>query len=186
MKTEQPDKGLRVVAVAAMSLDGRITHHDRPGNAFTSAADKRHFSECLTAFDCSIIGRNTFEASKGFILDNLAPSRLRVVITQAPEAFARYAIPGQLEFTADSPRGIVTDLFQRGYRQCVHLGGGEAYSAFQSAGVVDEWWVTIEPRIFGSGRSLCSGQLDTNLELISAERLYGSDSLLLKYRVVSR
>lgn len=174
-----------VIAVAAMSLDGKITFHDVPGNGFTSDADKAHFVSCLNGFDCSILGRTTFAASKEFILSRLTPDRLRVVITHSPQDYAQWAVPGQLEFTSDAPEAVLADLGRRGYQRCVHLGGSDAYASYQTAGCIDEWWLSLEPRIFGEGRPLCPGLHDVELKLLSSERLEESDTLLLKYRSAS-
>lgn len=167
-----------------MSVDGMITFHDRPGNAFTSSADKRHFVECLQAFDCSVLGRNTFEASKDFLLSQLSSRRLRVVITSNPDDYADLAVPGKLEFSKDGPEEILQGLTERGYRKCAHLGGSDAYASFQSAQCIDAWWLSVEARIFGSGRPLCPGTHDAHLAVESVERLEDSDTLLLKYRCI--
>ena len=174
---------VNVVALAAMSLDGKITFHDEPGNGFTSDGDKKHFVECLKGFDCSILGRTTFEASKEFILSRLSEDRIRIVMTSKPDEFAELAVPGKLEFSEKTPDVVLSELTQRGYKRCVHLGGSDAYSLYQKAGCIDEWWVSLEPRIFGEGRPLCSGIHDVRLKLVSSERLFESDTLLLKYLV---
>ena len=184
MENDPRSARVNVIAVVAMSLDGKITYHDEPGNGFTSAADKKHFFECLEGFDCSVLGRTTFEASQDFILSRLSEKRIRVVVTSTPEEFEGLSVPGQLEFTKLAPPEVLSDLTKRGYKQCVHLGGSDTYSNFLEAECIDEWWVTLEPRIFGEGRPLCSGIHDANLRLLSSERLEGSDTLLLKYRVV--
>lgn len=176
---------IEVVAIAAMSLDGLITFHDVPGNGFTSQADKAHFANALKAFDCSVLGRTTFDASKDFILKRLSADRLRIVITRSPEDFRELAVEGQLEFYAESPHEILKMLAARGYKRCAHLGGSDAYAAFQSAGCIHEWWISLEPRIFGSGRPLCPGLHNSELALKSFERLEGSDTLLLKYRCLN-
>lgn len=165
-----------------MSVDGMITFHDTPGNAFTSPADKRHFVDCLKGFDCSVLGRTTFEASKDFILSKLSPERLRVVITRNPEEYAHMAVAGQLEFSDKKPPEIIKGLRDRGFSRCAHLGGSDAYASFLAEACIDEWWLSMEPRIFGSGRPLCPGLHDAELKLLSVEKLEDTDTLLLKYR----
>ena len=177
----QTSRSMPVVAVAAMSLDGKITFHDQPGNAFTSAADKKHFVEVLQEFDCSVLGRTTFEASKDFVLSRLSAERLRVVFTRTPEAFAELAVPGQLEFSSEKPEALLLSLEARGYKNCVHLGGSDAYAAFQEVDCIDAWWITLEPRIFGTGRPLCPGIHDAHFKLEAFERLPDSDTLLIRY-----
>ena len=48
---------------------------------------------------------------------------------------------------------------------------------------MDNLWLTLEPRLFGSGTPLVGGALDVALQLDSVERLDGSDSLLAKYTI---
>ena len=174
---------LRVVAIAATSLDGKITRHNDPGTAFTSKADKAYFQTALTEFDCSIMGRKTFAASQKFILSHLTEKRLRVVMTRDPEAVAEFEQPGILEFTDASPNQLLESLGQRGYSNCAHLGGSDAYTKFQAANLIDEWWLTIEPRLFATGRPIINQQMDVSMRLISAETLCAGDTLLAKYAV---
>ena len=53
---------------------------------------------------------------------------------------------------------------------------------FMQAGLVDTIYMTVEPKLFGSGMSVFNKPLDINLNLISTERLT-DDVLFLEYRV---
>ena len=70
-----------VAGIAVMSLDGCLTHHDHPGTAFASAADHAFFRKALEDFDCTLMGRRTFEAGRASILRARAGSRLQTVLT---------------------------------------------------------------------------------------------------------
>jgi len=173
---------MEIVAIAAISLDGFITKHGEEGVAFTSAADKKFFRDALTAVDCCIFGSKTFLASKAGILRNLTPERLRIVLTRSPEKYAAYQHPDMLEFTSDSPDDIVADLRKRKKIRCAVLGGGEVYTLFFTRNLLDELWLTVEPRIFGDGKKFIAERMDISLSLKDMLKL-SEDTVLLKYRI---
>ena len=174
---------MRIVLIAAQSLDGFITRHDEPGTAFTSPEDKAHFRAALAGFDACLFGAETYRVSRVFIRAQFPAHPLRIVLTRAPARFAADAAPGELEFTSAAPAAVADDLRARGIRQCALLGGSHAHSLFLEAGLVDEIWLTVEPLLFGGGTPLLARRASLRLELQSVERL-GEHPLLLKYRVV--
>ncbi len=174
---------LRVILIAAQSLDGRITFHDAKGAAFVSAADKRYFREALRGFDCSVMGAETFRVSETAIRARKDDGRLQIILTRDAAAAAKGSVPGVLEFSGESPEEIIANLRARGKKRCALLGGGQAYGAFLSAGAVDEIWVTLEPRIFGAGVPLSAQAVNVALRLLACEKL-AADTLLLKYEVI--
>ncbi len=173
---------MRIVLIAAQSLDGFITRHDEPGTAFTSPEDKAHFRAVLAGFDVCIFGAGTYRVSRVFIRAQFPNHPLRVVLTRSPERYAAEAVPGEMEFTSAAPAAIAEDLRRRGRRACALLGGSQVHSLFFAAGLVDEIWLTVEPALFGGGTPLLARRTDARLELQSVERL-GAHPLLLKYRV---
>ncbi len=172
---------MQIILIAAQSLDGFITRHDIPGTAFTSEADKRYFRQVLEQFDASICGGNTYRVDRALFLGSLQPGRRRVVLTRQPKAFAADERPSELEFTNEDPAILIARLRHLGHIRCALLGGSQIHQHFLQAGLVDEVWLTLEPRLFGRGTPLISGQVDVNLSLLSHE-LLGGDTLLVKYR----
>lgn len=173
---------MEITLIAAQSLDGFITRHDQPGTEFTSAADRAHFPAVLAGYDASIMGGETYRISRDFIRQKLA-TRRRVVVTRDPARWAADHVPDRLEFTSDSPTDIVRRLRAQGHRQCALLGGSQIHSLFLDSGLVDRLLLSVEPRLFGSGTPLLHRAADPGLSLEKYERLYGSDTLLLTYRV---
>ncbi|HEY3757462.1 MAG TPA: dihydrofolate reductase family protein [Opitutaceae bacterium] len=173
---------MRVVLLAVQSLDGFITRHREPGTAFASADDQSHFSRALKECDCSVMGGETYRVSRDLIRSRLTAQRLRMVMTRDPARLASDAAPGLLEFTDHGPAEIVKQLGARGRSRCALLGGGAVNQLFLEAELVDEVWVTIEPRIFGEGTPLLRGAADVKLTLRSVDHL-SSQTLLLKYDV---
>lgn len=171
---------MHIILLAVQSLDGFITQHDLPGAGFASAEDQAHFKEALRTCDCSVMGAETYRTSRDVIRSNLTAARLRIVITRAPERHAADGVPGALEFTAAEPEAVAADLRGRGLRRCALLGGGAINAAFVAGNLVDELWLTIEPRLFGGGTPLLREAVDARLTLRSCHPL-NPDTLLLKY-----
>lgn len=174
-----------VILLAVQSVDGFITQHDIPGSRFASAEDQAHFSRTLQSCDCSVMGRETYAVSRDFIRARLTAQRLRIVLTRSPETHAADTVPGALEFSAANPERVMADLRSRGMRRCAVLGGAAVNASFLRLGLVDELWLTLEPRLFGGGTPLLRETADVRLKLQSCEPL-SADTLLLKYAVCRR
>ncbi len=175
---------MKLIAIAATSLDGFITRGDEPGTAFTSAADKSWFPKTVEAFDFKIMGRKTFEVSKDYILGlvhNEANDK-RFVMTRSPENSKDLEVPNRLEFTKQPPAQIVAGIKKSGVvdPKVAILGGSNIFSAFLDAGLISEFWITLEPLMFGYGTPLLNRETQAKLRLIESSNL-GADTLLLKY-----
>lgn len=173
---------MRVVLIAAQSLDGFLAKHDRPGTDFTSEADRSWFPACLRNFDVCVMGSATWRAARSEILAAPCSGRRRIVMTRDPAVFADDAQPGRIEFTAETTTALASRLRTEGVEQCALLGGGVVNGLFLSENLVDELWVTVEPLVFGQGRPIAEGRLDVVMTLGEVTRL-GPDTLLLKYSV---
>lgn len=175
---------MQVVLIAAQSLDGWITRHETAGDAFASEADKVHFRAVIRECDACVMGRVTYEQSKDRMRPQALPGLRRVVWTRRPDESAAEAIPGVLEFTAETPTETMARLRADGRKRCALLGGGRVNAAWLAAGLVDEVCVTVESRIFGQGTPLASGlSLDVRLELLEARTLAAGGPVLLRYAV---
>ena len=174
---------MRTVLIAAQSLDGFIARHDEAGVAWASAADQAWFRQCLPAFDCQVMGRTTYQTVREVILAKRSEAVRRVVMTRSSSDWRDDETPGALDFTADSATEIAAMLQQQGRQNCAILGGGHVHDAFLDASLVDELWITVEPRIFGQGTPLVHTRHDLKLSLISHTRLDGSDSVVLRYSI---
>jgi dihydrofolate reductase len=128
------------------------------------------------------MGRKTYEQAKDMMKHR--EGRLRVILTSRPEDYNKQTIPGQLEFSSESPRQIVQRLSERGYTQALLLGGSSTNSAFLKENLIDELWLTIEPIIFGGGTPLfAESDAKKNWELLSVATLNSQGTLLLKYQI---
>jgi dihydrofolate reductase len=181
MKIPETPQFMKIIAIAVVSADGYITKHELPGVGFASEADQTFFKTSLQAFDCSVMGAKTFAVSQAQILHGLRPNRLRIVITRHPLQYAHYAQPGILEFHATNPRETIQYLTQQGKQHCAVLGGSQIYTEYFRAGLIDELWLTIEPRLFGRGKKLIEGDLDLEFQIAEVRNL-SEHVLLIKYR----
>jgi dihydrofolate reductase len=173
---------MQLILIAAQSLDGFITRHDQPGSDFTSPEDKAYFRAVLSGFDANVVGATTYRAERALFLAKRGNGRRFVVLTRTPDAFAGDARANELEFSAETPGALCERLRSLGHRRVALLGGSQVHSLFLDAGLVDELWLTLEPRLFGSGTPLLSAKTDLRLKLLGHEHL-GGDTLLVKYTV---
>ncbi|MER3554075.1 MAG: hypothetical protein C4331_06930 [Meiothermus sp.] len=177
------DGAVEIIGIAAISLDGLITRHDEEGTGFASPEDAQFFRQVLKTFDCSLMGRRTYEVSRERILKSLTPERLRVVRTQHPESFVADAVRERLEFTSAPLSEVLNDLEARGKQRCAVLGGTRIYSECLEQGLMNELWLTVEPIGFGSGKRLLEGDLDVRFSLKNVRHL-SENTLLLEYKVI--
>jgi len=165
---------VRVLLVAAITLDGKIARGPGELVTWSSREDKRLFVRTTKEAGVVIMGRSTYDTFPAPL-----PGRLNVVMTRNPP----YVVPQGVEFTADSPARIIERLAERGYGTAVISGGARTYRAFLDAHLVDELWLTIEPLAFGEGISLFGDEsLDLRCELLECSRL-GEHAVHLKYHV---
>lgn len=174
---------MKLVALAVTSLDGYITRGAEPGSAFASREDEELFRATVRRAGAVIMGRRTFDPIRRTVLRNIDSGLLRVVVTREPERYEAIARPGALEFSSAAPEAIVADLAARGFALAVLGGGAATYDLFARARLIDEWWITVEPFLFGSGTSLTSFTGHPPLRLLEARPLNDS-TVLLRYRLV--
>lgn len=175
---------MTTILAAVVSADGKITRGSRPDvSEWTSAADKKHFARLVEESDAIVMGRQTYAAARKNM--KLSPKRLRIVITRNPGKYRKSEVPCQLEFSNDSPRAIVRRFSRQGRRRVLVAGGAEVNALFLKANLVQRIELTVEPKIFGAGKSVVSPVTMTkNLRLISVCRLNRKGTLLLRYKII--
>ncbi len=160
---------MKVIILVATTLDGKIAKSQNQLTDWTSKADKKVFIEVTKKAGVVVIGKPL-------------PGRLNVILDLNPNSSKN--IPGLLEFTNMSPKELLKSLKNRGFKEVIIGGGAIIYSLFLKEGLIDEIWLTIEPKIFGKGLSIFKN-IDTNinLKLISTGKL-DENVLHLKYKIV--
>jgi 2,5-diamino-6-(ribosylamino)-4(3H)-pyrimidinone 5'-phosphate reductase len=89
------------------------------------------------------------------------------------------------------PGDVLKILYDRSFKRVLMEGGGEMHFAFAKAGVIDDVYITLTPRLIGGattptvldGRGFLAAD-HLRLRLVSTKR--EGDELFLKYKVVHR
>ncbi len=174
---------MKVSVAADISADGHITRHGEPDiSAWTSQEDHEHFQNLIADHSAIVMGRTVYELMRDSL--KLEPGKLRVVLTSHPEKFAADEVPDQLEFRTMTPGEVVESLEKRGHKELLVVGGTRMMTEFLSTGLVDIFYLTVEPRFFGSGdRLLLDKELDIKLQLKESRQLNDAGTMLLTYGV---
>ena len=109
------------------------------------------------------------------------PGRRKIVYTRG----SKRAMPEGFETTSEAPAELLARLEKEGASGVAICGGSQVYTLFLRAGVVDELYLTIEPKLFGSGVPFLGGSLECDLSLIDVQQL-NQNTVLLHYRLSQR
>lgn len=175
---------MKVTIAAVISLDGKITKHNDPDlHSWVSTEDQEHFARLLNSSDAVIFGRSTYDRMRGEITHR--EGFLRLVLTSKPEKYATDVVAGKLEFIKATPDSVLDYLEKLGKKNILIAGGEQIMTDFLDADVVDELFITIEPRIFASGISIVKDKnLNTKLQLITLDKINKQGTVLLHYKVI--
>ncbi len=174
---------MKIILAMVLSVDGKSTKGNLPDQSWASSEDQKHLSKLISENNLILMGGKTYELAKSHIKPS--EGKLRIVVTHDPEKFVDDRIEGQLEFVNGTVREIVGDLGERGFEQILLLSGENLNKEFFEENLVDEIYLTIEPKIFGSGNLMVSeSDLDINVELLSLDKLNEKDTILLHYKVL--
>ncbi|HEX9069707.1 MAG TPA: dihydrofolate reductase family protein [Ktedonobacterales bacterium] len=163
---------MRVLLLAAITLDGKIARRDDEFTGWSSTEDKRLLARTTRDAGVIVMGSRTFAT-----LPRPLPDRLNVVLTRTPPASA----PEGVLYLTGEPGAVLAALEARGFTTVVVSGGAHVFHAFIEAGLVDELWLTLTPHLFGAGISLVGDTpLEAQFELLEARPL-GPGELHLRY-----
>ena len=173
---------MRTVLVFVSTLDGKVTKWSESNvSLWSSPEDQKYFKKIWNDSKLLIMGSNTFNADP----IKPSPNQLLVIMTSEPSKYKKYEVSGQLEFSDKSPGQLTLHFAKQGYDQMSVVGGAHISTSFLKEQLIDELWLTIEPRIFGVGSNFAiEEKLDINLHLISCEKINEKGTLLTKYAVL--
>ncbi len=127
------------------------------------------------------MGSNTFN----FEPVKANPNHLLIIMTKEPSKYKNYEILGQLEFRSESPVNLTKHFEMEGNENMLVVGGPHIATSFLKEQLIDEFWLTIEPKIFGAGGNfVIEEKLDINLQLINCESVNKQGTLFTKYAVI--
>ena len=171
---------MKLILMMAMTVDGVIAKNKEQNADWTTKADKKVFIAETRKHGVIIMGDTTFEAMGRKAL----PGRLNLILSLDPEKYKRLEKPRELEFMKAPPEEVVKYLEKKGYESAILGGGARTNSFFLKAGLVDEIYITVEPKIFGVGMNFTEGEdLNLDLELIESKEI-GDNAVQLKYKII--
>lgn len=172
---------MKIILVMVASADGKTTKWEESAvHGWSSKEDKEHFQSLKTEHRLIVMGRKTYEHVKNEI--TLSPLIRRIVMTQRPADFSGEAVDGQLEFTDEPPPTLVKRLASEGFDTMLLVGGSELNGGFLEHQLINECYITIEPRFFGSGKSIFADtKIDVSLQLMELRKLNKQGSLVVHY-----
>lgn len=175
---------MKVILVFVSTLDGKVTKWDDPDvRKWSSGEDKDHFSRIWKDSKLIVMGSKTYLEST----PKASGRHLFHVMTSHPPDFSDQEVPGRIEFSAESPAELVSRFEKEGYNEMLVVGGPKVSASFLKERLADELWLTIEPRIFGSGLNLGGEEkLDISLELTSCLKVNTQGTLITKYSIIRK
>ncbi len=158
----------------AMTADGKIARSSDHFPDWTSKEDKKMFAETTKKYGVVIMGESTFKT-----FPKPLPDRLNVVFTLEKN-------PPKIEnvkWVSGEPEKVLEELERGGYESAILGGGANLNAQFLKKKLIDEIWLTIEPKIFGDGLGVFGGDFNINLNMINIEKI-NEDSVVVKYKVL--
>jgi len=186
----------------AMTADGKIAKSSDHFPDWTSREDKKMFAEVTKKHGVVIMGDKTFftlapkpqknassnTGSKekndgsfgaGQAFPKPLPGRLSVVFTllkKPPKMKKVMWVKGE-------PKKVLKKLEKMGYESAILGGGAYLNTQFLKKKLINEIWLTVEPKIFGDGLGVFGGDFDANLKLKKVDKI-NKNAVLLKYKVI--
>lgn len=164
---------MKTFIMAAITVDGFIGRDAHHLADWTSKEDKQLFVRLTKEAGVIVMGSATFST-----IGKALPDRRMIVYTSKPETINAE----DAETTDEEPKELVERLEQEGASGIAVCGGASIYDMFIRTGVVDELYLTVEPKLFGRGVPLLADSVDIDLTLIESNQL-NENTILLRYGV---
>ncbi|WP_164905258.1 dihydrofolate reductase family protein [Aequorivita ciconiae] len=175
---------MKKTLIFVTTLDGKITHWGEPHvKRWSSEEDKKHFKNIWNKSYLIVIGSSTFDAEPL----KPTPDYHYIVMTRTPSKYKNQEVLGQLEFTDQTPNDLLARFEKEGYDEMLVVGGPHVATSFFKEQLIDEFWLTIEPKIFGvGGNFVIKEKFDIQLHLISLEKVNEQGTLITRYSVTNK
>jgi dihydrofolate reductase len=173
---------MKTILIFVTTLDGKITKWGDPKiRSWSSKDDQDYFDTVWNETRVIIIGSGTYNP------DPVKPDSKHhlIVMTGNPEKYKSVEVPGHLEFTNELPEDIVSFFKSKGEDRLLIVGGARIATSFLKKELIDELWLTFEPKIFGIGSNFVIGEkLDISLKLVSCSTANRQGTIMAKYLVL--
>ncbi len=175
---------MKTILIFVSTLDGKVTKWGSPRvKLWTSHQDQDYYKKVWNESRLIIMGSGTFKPESF----NPFPNHLLIIMTRRPDTYKSLEVPGQIEFTNKTPVELATRFKSKGHKQMLVVGGPHVATSFLKEQLIDELWLTFEPRIFGTGENFATDEnLDINLRLIHCDKVNEQGTLITKYAVLKK
>lgn len=168
-----------VVYYVAASLDGYLAPVDGSLDwlmPFEGTDEDHGYAEFYASVDAVLVGSRTYEQMIGFGDWPYVGTPTWVFSSRDLEADRP-----DVTITDSSPAAVLKQLDVRGVRRAWLVGGGALAGAFESAGLITEYIVSVIPVLLGAGIPLFGGPVPLrNLHLEGTTR-YSDGIVQLRY-----
>jgi dihydrofolate reductase len=175
---------MKTILIFVSTLDGKVTKWGSPHvKLWSSHQDQDYYKKVWNESRLIIMGSNTFNA------ESFKPSANHqlIIMTRHPDKYKSLEVRGEIEFTNESPVELTARFKSKGHKQMLVVGGPHVATSFLKEQLIDELWLTFEPRIFGIGGNFATDEnLDINLRLIHCEKVNEQGTLITKYAVLKK
>lgn len=170
---------MKITLIMVMTADGVIAKNESQNSfGWNSKEDQQHFRKLSREIGTVILGSNTYKAAGEMALKE----RNNIVLTSKPD---QYKAQDYVVFMSGSPREVVKELSARGIKHAALIGGATVNGKFLKEGLVDEIYLTIEPKMFGKGLHISENEdFELQLQLMGSRQLNDRGTLLLHYSVI--
>ena len=175
---------MKTILIFVSSLDGKVTKWGEPNvRLWSSHQDQDYYKKVWNESKLIIMGSATFNTDTF----NPSPDRQIIIMTSDPSRYKNAMVPGQIEFTSETPVELIARFTDKGYQQMLVVGGPHIATSFLQEQLIDELWLTIEPKIFGMGANFAiDAKLDIDTRLIQYEKVNDQGTLITKYAVLKK
>ena len=181
---------MKFIAIAAITIDGKIAKHKDHMSDWTSPEDKIFMRALLDKCDVIIVGNNTYKTAVKPLSKRNCIVLSRVLNSPPARGGVRGGGSNNLLYCNPAKTNLKKLVTKLKYKKIAILGGAQTYSFCLENNLIDEIYLTIEPIIFGSGINLFAdipllakerlGEVK-KFKLTSIKKLNKQGSLLLKY-----
>lgn len=175
---------MKTILIFVTTLDGKVTKWGDPHvKLWSSHQDQDYYKKIWNESRLIVMGSNTFNAEPV----NPSSNHQLIIMTGHPDKYKSLEISGQIEFTNESPFDLIARFISKEHKQILVVGGPHIATSFLKEQLIDELWLTFEPKIFGLGSNFATDvELDINLRLIHIERVNDQGTLITKYAVLKK
>jgi dihydrofolate reductase len=164
------------VLVSGCSIDGRICDSTGHYSHHTSIQDRRLLEKRMRNAACLIIGRVTYQH-----VSKRLPDKPTIVFSRKYNTMRQR---GNIYWINPERFDVLKLLRTINVKSALILGGARTYAWFVEKNLINDLYITIEPKLFGAGKALLSikGFHPKQLRLMQFSRIGPGGTLLLHYK----